>query len=147
MIGYEFVTAGNAVFTVKFPQPIDGRTHYTYKVERVEGQYQGKPSETYFVKFLAGSDNTDYRSYAYLGILNPTNGSVRLTAKSCCKEGAMVHKVISRVLARLIANEGDVIKEAGWDVMHEGKCGRCGRMLTVPSSIESGIGPECAKKM
>lgn len=28
---------------------------------------------------------------------------------------------------------------------HEGKCGRCGRTLTVPSSIEAGIGPECAK--
>jgi hypothetical protein len=30
---------------------------------------------------------------------------------------------------------------------HEGKCGRCGRLLTVPSSIESGIGPECSKIM
>jgi hypothetical protein len=26
---------------------------------------------------------------------------------------------------------------------HEGKCGRCNRKLTVPSSIESGFGPEC----
>jgi hypothetical protein len=29
-------------------------------------------------------------------------------------------------------------------VWHEGRCGRCGRKLTVPESIESGFGPECA---
>jgi hypothetical protein len=30
---------------------------------------------------------------------------------------------------------------------HEGKCCRCGRKLTVPASIASGIGPECATKI
>ena len=29
------------------------------------------------------------------------------------------------------------------EVWHEGRCGRCGRALTVPESIERGIGPEC----
>jgi hypothetical protein len=29
------------------------------------------------------------------------------------------------------------------EVHHEGRCGRCGRALTVPESIESGFGPEC----
>jgi hypothetical protein len=33
------------------------------------------------------------------------------------------------------------------EVWHEGKCGKCGRTLTVPSSIESGIGPECMKSL
>lgn len=33
------------------------------------------------------------------------------------------------------------------EVWHEGRCGRCGRTLTVPSSIETGIGPVCARKM
>lgn len=28
----------------------------------------------------------------------------------------------------------------------EGACGRCGRKLTVPGSIASGIGPTCAEK-
>ena len=32
-------------------------------------------------------------------------------------------------------------------IFHMGRCGRCGRALTVPSSIESGLGPECAAKM
>lgn len=29
------------------------------------------------------------------------------------------------------------------EVWHEGRCGRCGRALTVPESIASGIGPVC----
>ena len=30
------------------------------------------------------------------------------------------------------------------EVWHEGICGRCGRKLTVPESVERGLGPECA---
>jgi hypothetical protein len=33
------------------------------------------------------------------------------------------------------------------EIHHEGKCCRCGRKLTVPRSIELGIGPECEGKM
>jgi hypothetical protein len=33
------------------------------------------------------------------------------------------------------------------EIWHEGKCGKCGRQLTVPSSIETGIGPECIKTL
>ncbi len=32
-------------------------------------------------------------------------------------------------------------------IHHEGMCGMCGRRLTVPESIESGIGPICAQKL
>jgi hypothetical protein len=147
MIGFDFVKAGSALFTVKFPQPIQGRTHYTYKVERVDGNYMGKETVTYFVKLMTGSDNTDYLSYSYLGIMCSTTGWVKLTAKSCVKDGAFAYKVIQRVLNRLAKNESFMIADAGWTVMHEGKCGRCGRKLTHPTSIETGIGPECATKL
>lgn len=32
-------------------------------------------------------------------------------------------------------------------IRHAGSCGRCGRTLTVPASLDSGIGPVCADKM
>lgn len=32
-------------------------------------------------------------------------------------------------------------------IYHLGRCGRCGRALTVPSSVESGFGPECAGRV
>lgn len=31
------------------------------------------------------------------------------------------------------------------DIYHDGCCGRCGKQLTVPESIATGLGPECAK--
>jgi hypothetical protein len=33
------------------------------------------------------------------------------------------------------------------EVWHEGFCGKCGKRLTVPNSIEIGIGPDCIKKL
>jgi hypothetical protein len=32
------------------------------------------------------------------------------------------------------------------EVMHDGRCGRCGRPLTHPDSIQAGIGPICAQR-
>ena len=32
-------------------------------------------------------------------------------------------------------------------IRHEGRCGRCGRKLTTPASIDTGIGPVCAERM
>ena len=31
------------------------------------------------------------------------------------------------------------------DVYHSGTCSRCGRVLTTPESIRSGLGPVCAE--
>lgn len=33
------------------------------------------------------------------------------------------------------------------DVYHESRCGKCGRALTTPESVSSGIGPVCAEGM
>ena len=33
------------------------------------------------------------------------------------------------------------------EVRHCGRCGRCGRKLTVPESIDRGIGPDCTNMM
>jgi hypothetical protein len=32
------------------------------------------------------------------------------------------------------------------ELWHEGRCGKCGRALTVPESIESGLGPVCESR-
>ena len=35
----------------------------------------------------------------------------------------------------------------GLEFFHAGRCGRCGRALTVPESVASGYGPECAERI
>jgi hypothetical protein len=39
--------------------------------------------------------------------------------------------------------QGKTPAEVDLEVWHEGRCGACGRRLTVPESIERGLGPEC----
>ena len=135
MVSKEFVLAGRAVFTVESP----GGQHYTYRVSRKEAD--DRWPEAYFVSLLTGPDNT--RDYSYLGKLDRESGAVSLTAKSKFREDAFCVRLLRRLLLRVWLGETDAVAAAGYKVHHEGRCGRCGRALTVPASIERGIGPEC----
>lgn len=145
MIDTEFILAGKAIFTVKVgPNSLSAASpHYTFKVKRKEGDLLS--NTIYFISILTGPDNES--SYTYIGVLDPINGWVRLTAKSRYTENCVPVKIVRRVLERIWKNEGHVVEAAGWEVYHRGQCGKCGRTLTVPESIESGIGPECAKHL
>ncbi len=138
MIAKEFITAGKAVFTIEGPTG-----HYTYRVELVPGNDR-YPATAYFTKLLTGPDNTT--DFTYIGKLDPNTGTVAVTAKSKHYETALPFRLLNRVLARVWAGDHAAYEAHGYKTHHEGKCGRCGRALTVPSSVESGIGPECAKK-
>lgn len=147
MISKRFVLAGRAVFTLEVPADFivsqralgnECKPHYTFRVNFSEN-YGGK----WFVNLLTGPDNT--RSYSYVGELNPETGAVKLTPRSTYKITTLPVRLLQRVLANVWA-ESDALEHHGFSLHHVGKCGRCGRPLTVPASILSGIGPECAKK-
>lgn len=137
MITQQFILAGHSIFTIEEPTGL----HHTYLVQYVEAN--GNFPASYLVKFLSGPDNMS--DYTYLGKLDDFYGVVMTTAKSKHYEGTRKLKLLNRVLCRIWGNEGAVIEAAGYKVHHEGKCGRCGRTLTVPSSVESGFGPECGQ--
>lgn len=123
-----FFSGGNATFTVSNPTG----EHYTFKIR--------KPKETtpYFVSLLSGPDNES--DYTYLGVYNPDKQEIKLTAKSRFTPDSKPYRVIQWAV-RHVNN-----LPPGYAIQHNGKCCRCGRTLTVPESIETGIGPECAKK-
>lgn len=128
----KFFSAGRAVFTVD-----NGKgTHYTYQIGH------SKPEQPLFVGLLTGPNNES--DYTYLGIYNPENHQVRLTAKSKYTEETQPVKVIRWAIKQIA--EGKELPE-GYSVKHEGKCCRCGRTLTDPISIDRGVGPECWEKM
>lgn len=137
-VGKDFVLAGKATFTVQCP---DGQ-HYTYRVTRKEAS-NGYP-ETFFVSQLTGPDNES--SYTYLGKLDPFTGQVSPTKATNGRESSYAFRLLNRVLVRVWCDDHAAYEQFGFSVRHAGKCGRCGRTLTVPQSIESGIGPECAKR-
>ncbi len=126
----DFILAGNATFTVRSEKT---GNRFTFKVR------QPNNSVPHFVSVLSGTDNEN--DFTFLGAIfnekfyQPSAKKVSLSSPS-----AIAAKwVVSRVIA------GQSL--AGCEVWHEGKCGRCGRKLTVPESIETGIGPECLRRM
>lgn len=146
MLSRKFVTAGRAIFTVEVPSEVasqHGKPHYTYQIRLKPGK--GNYRDTFFVSCLTGPDNNS--NYSYLGILNPETGIVRTTAKSKFQADSFTVRLLNRVLMRLWNDDAMAIASAGFDLHHEGKCGRCGRRLTVPESIETGLGPECAGRV
>ena len=126
-----FITAGRATFT------LEGRdARYTFRVNRSED------GGAYFVSLLTGPDNT--ADYTYVGLLAIGSGYLHLTRKSTYTPKST--PVIALRWALPIVWRGDTLPTPA-RLMHIGKCGRCGRALTVPSSIDAGIGPECATKL
>jgi hypothetical protein len=141
MLTKDFLTAGKAIFTLEIPHDFANRNntkpHYTWKVSKPKN-----PSSFLFVSLLTGPDNTN--DYKYLGLLFPRNGIVNLTAKSNFDAKSWPVLLLHRICANLWGT--NKIEASGFKLHHEGYCCKCGRLLTVPSSIESGIGPECGKK-
>lgn len=139
MISQEFVLAGRAVFTMH--NKATG-TRFTFRVSRKDPEPGDRYGVTYFVGLLAGPDNTS--DYRYLGILDPLTGYVRLTRNSKFNMHAPSVKAIQWALPLLWKRAQF---PPAFDIHHEGRCGRCGRALTVPESILTGFGPECADKI
>lgn len=126
-----FMLAGNATFTI-----VSGKTgtRFTYKVRAKE--VDGGSKTLHFVSVLTGADNEN--DFAFLGTIFD-GVRFRHSPKSRIGVDAPSAKAFAWAFGRILANS------LGTDasVHHEGKCGRCGRKLTVPRSIEVGLGPEC----
>ncbi len=133
-----FFFGGKAIFTVESSKSGMWRTFKVKKTKPTE-RY---PNPNWLVFVLAGPDNET--SYAYIGVVNPNTGEFRLTGKSKRNEQSP-DVTIFRWLMRGIFERGMTLENGV--VHHEGKCGCCGRKLTVPESIKRGIGPECWSKM
>jgi len=122
-----YVKAGNSLFTVE--NATTGE-RYTYKIKKCDDQ------EVWFVRFLFGPDNTKH--YRYLGTI--FGNDFQATRKTCMSKDAKVFAWFKR-LNEFISSNKEL--PSHMRVYHTGSCGRCGRTLTVPASVEAGFGPEC----
>jgi hypothetical protein len=130
-----FILAGNATFTLR---SVKTGTRFTYRVRHNEAS--GKFPESWFVKYLNGPDNEN--AYSYMGMIR--KGVFTLTQKSKLA-GLTVDTPVVKAFDWSFSRIVKGLDTPNLEVWHAGKCGRCGRKLTVPESIEMGIGPECAK--
>lgn len=131
----DFVLAGRAVFTI---ENTESGNRFTYKVKKKEGP-QGI---LHFVTVLTGPDNSS--DYTYIGTIFGGK-EFRITKGSAVTENAPSFKAFKWLWGML--NNGKEGLPEKVKFYHEGRCCRCGRVLTVPESIERGLGPECASKI
>jgi hypothetical protein len=137
-----FCLAGHAFFTLR---SVKSGKRFTYRVSfppEKDGEPPGKVS--HFVALLTDPDNT--HGYSYLGHIFRSDGMYWHGKKSKIGQDALSAKGFMWFYDRVI-REGKRPSDLGLEFYHAGKCGKCGRKLTVPESIERGIGPECASRM
>ena len=123
----QFMLAGNATFTVVNTET---NNRFTFKVRK------GDDRKPHFVSVLTGSDNEN--DFTFLGSIFP-NRQYRHGQRSTIPITAQSAKVFEWLFRKIYFDSLPTCIK----IHHEGRCGRCGRKLTVPESIESGFGPEC----
>lgn len=134
-----YMRSGNAKVTIR---SLKTGTRYTYKITAPYKNGKRQFDEAVrFVKLLTGSDE-----WAYIGAWY--DGSPWLAAGAKGNAAHPAFKALNWVIGKTVqcANNSAPLPEEV-EVWHEGTCGRCGRSLTDPASIERGIGPECATKV
>lgn len=109
-------------------------TRFTYRVNVSKPHPDGGPS--HFVAVLTGSDNNS--GYEYLGCIFDRKMYAH-GRKSRIAANAPSAVAFMWVWKKL--SGGEMPPELA--VYHEGRCGRCGRRLTDPTSISLGLGPKC----
>jgi hypothetical protein len=130
----QFALAGNARLTLVSAKT---GTRFTFRVQQgKQDAPQGAP-QPHFVSLLSGSDNDS--DYTFLGTIF-AGGNYRHGRKSRVAADAPSAKGFAWAWGFLARGE----LPPGCEVWHEGRCGRCGRALTVPESIVTGLGPVCA---
>lgn len=119
---------GKGKFTVVWPNG-DRRT-YRFKVPR-EGNFAGK----IMIGYLAGPDNdSDYINFGNAITDQTVRVWNRFTEESQLVEGL-----------RFLMESSEAQAKAGeMYAVESGNCWRCGRTLTVPASVDRGLGPDCA---
>jgi hypothetical protein len=126
-----FVNGGHAIFTILNPKT-GGR--FTYKVVRPKGAKED--SRFRFVSVLTGPDNNC--NYSFIGIIFDDD-QFRHSRKSRVKKNSLSFRAFDWFWRHRE-------NPAPAEIYHEGCCGRCGRRLTTPESIETGLGPICAER-
>ena len=127
-----FILGGRSEFTVH--NPLTGG-RFTYSVSRVEARGR----RTYQVRVLTNPDNTS--RFSYLGRITQ-RGEFHANSRRIGPR-ALSSRSFAWIWRRTMA-----LREIGpAEFLHTGRCGRCGRKLTVPESIKSGLGPVCAGRV
>ena len=136
---HDYIVSGNGVVTLQSAKT-GTRFTFQFRTPKARHEHDDRPRPIFVSALYAGDDD------GYLGCLWPdTKGRLKYAhgRKSTVAATAPSVKAIAWAVAHIEAGRLPNDLHA-W---HEGMCGRCGRSLIVPESIESGLGPRCRKAL
>jgi len=124
----DFLFAGKAVFTIR--NPVTNKS-FTFKIKA------SRSGMVHFVSVLTGCNNES--DYTYIGYIS--NGQFKY-GKGKSPIGNDAPSV--RAFSWFMRNRGNL---GSVECYRSNNCARCGRKLTVASSVLAFLGPECAKRI
>ena len=132
------IFAGRSTFTLENK---DTNNYITFKIKQIKKKKIIIPDQfAVFCKSLGDS----FAGYRFLGFLNIKLSKFKQhygTPKDYIGYSTLFW------LLRNLENLENLKSAPKLAIYHEGFCGSCGRALTVPHSIDMGIGPECYDHM
>lgn len=133
----KFMLAGKCEFVLYSTKT---KEKFEYKLTKKESNNK----ENEFIYFLNTKIDNEYK---YAGVIwfDEKQGEFRFGqgAKGRVSGNHLNIRSLLFVMNKL-HNEGE---PKFCEVYHIGTCGRCGKKLTTPESIMTGLGPECCKKV
>lgn len=120
----KFVFGGNAILTAK---SLKTNKHFTFKFKKALGH------DWPFVSVLK-----EKGKYDYIGMIG-TDLKIKFTKKSKLPKTHIKVQALEYITKILTS---DAIPN-NIELRHNNRCGKCGRKLTHPRSIDIGFGPEC----
>lgn len=132
---HRFMVAGNACFTIE--NTLTGN-RATFKM-RTPKKMRSQANPPIFVSLFCGTENDNAQHYRFFGTVFGKT-TFRLSPKAKVSPNVMGVQAFEWLWNHLQNNKPlpNCVK-----VWHEGRCGCCGKKLTVPESIKSGLGPYC----
>lgn len=135
-----YMFGGKATVTLR---SLSSGQRYTFKLVAPRAEKEALKAgkcDHFNVSFLFGQDNVN--DYRYLGQVRGNKFSLTPASRNAgYNEQTPAYIAFQYAFSKLVADIPPA--DAKFEVWHEGKCGRCGRKLTVPESISTGFGPEC----
>jgi len=138
----QFLFAGKSFFTVVNPKT---KNRFSFKVRAKKDKLSDQFGYSFW--FVSANTNRDNEHlYNYIGYIKKQNNQYTFYfgKKSKVSKDSDYVKVFTWLFRAILTNNPslDLI-----EFYHNGYCGCCGKLLTVPKSIEDGFGPVCINKI
>jgi len=128
--------AGRAELTIQ--NPVTGQ-HVKLKMKQKKDRITKKPSTLYFVDVAISND--EEKGYRKAGVF--FSDTRRWIPNKQMVRGDRFWTIVN-FLMQSIEQPQNLENTV---ILHSGHCLRCGRKLTHPESIQSGLGPECSGRV